>query len=122
MATIARCTSGEIAVERDRDPRRAGRMQIRDEAAGAVVHQRIGGEDACVRPRVRRGHVAEREEDERGAGDRQDKQPGDQPDDDLTRPRPFTCGGEGHAEAAVPDQPLASPRSAFTASGFGRRG
>ena len=25
--------------ERDRDPRRSGRMQIRDEAAGAVVHQ-----------------------------------------------------------------------------------
>ena len=62
-----------------------------------------------MRPCVRCGHVAEREEDERSAGDRQDKQSGNQPDDDLTGPRAFACGGEGHAEAAVPDQPLASP-------------
>ncbi len=34
--------------ERDRDARRAGRVEIRDQDPGAVVDQRVGGERSCM--------------------------------------------------------------------------
>jgi hypothetical protein len=57
-------------------------MDIRDEAARAVEHQRISRQHPRLRGSRGRSRAAERKDDQRGARDRQAERTGDRPDDD----------------------------------------